>query len=117
MLDKLILPLLAGLALFVASPASAAVVAPGENRASGSTTGLTALIEIEALLSEEAVRENIPSFYDVASDNAVAARATAATRAAEIQGEPEILRGPLCVALDGVVDRFGMRDFSARTRP
>ena len=79
MLDKLIVLLLVGLALFVASPTSAAVATPAANRASGSATILTALIESEVRLSDEAVRENIFLLCDLASDDAVAARAGATT--------------------------------------
>jgi hypothetical protein len=69
-----ILALVLGLTLLAAPPASVAVAAHAENRASGSAAGLTTLIEIEARLSEEAVRENVSSGYDLASDDAVAAR-------------------------------------------
>jgi hypothetical protein len=78
-LDKLILLLLVGLALFIASPKSAAAVSTAESRASGSAAGLTTLIRIEARLSESAVRENIALGYDIASDDAVAARGLRAT--------------------------------------
>jgi hypothetical protein len=74
MLDKLILLLLVGLALFVASPESAAVLTSDQNRVSGSASDVTTLIELEARLSEEAVRENLAFGYDLASDDAVAAR-------------------------------------------
>jgi len=72
-----ILALVLGLTLLAAPPVSAAVAAHAENRASGSAAGLTTLIEIEARLSEEAVRENASLGYDLASDGAVAARGTA----------------------------------------
>jgi hypothetical protein len=71
-----ILALVLGLTLLAAPPASAAVAAHAENRASGSAAGLTTLIGIEARLSEEAVRENAGLGYDIASDDAVAARGT-----------------------------------------
>lgn len=76
MLNKLILLLLVGLALFVVSPASTAVAAAAESRASGSAASLTSLIGIETRLSENAVRENAALGYDFASDDAVAARGT-----------------------------------------
>jgi hypothetical protein len=76
-----ILALVLGLTLLAAPPASAALAAPVENRASGSAAGLTTLIGIEARLSEEAVRGNATLRYDLASDDAVAARA--ATRGGE----------------------------------
>jgi hypothetical protein len=69
-----ILALVLGLTLLAAPPASATVTVPAENRASGSAAGLTTLIGIEAPLSEEAVRENAGLGYDIASDDAVAAR-------------------------------------------
>jgi len=70
-----ILALVLGLTLLAAPPASAAVAAHAENRASGSAAGLTTLIGIEKRLSAEAVRENAGLDYDIASDDAVAARA------------------------------------------
>ena len=76
-LGKLILLLLVELALFVASPESAAGVASAENSTSWSATGLTSFIGIEARLSEEAVRENAALAYDLASDDAVAAKSAA----------------------------------------
>jgi guanyl-specific ribonuclease Sa len=72
-----ILALVLGLTLLAAPPASVAVAAHAENRASGSAAGLTTLIGIEPRLSEEAVRENAGLAYDLASDDAVAARAGA----------------------------------------
>ncbi|MCU0972474.1 MAG: hypothetical protein MUF80_00715 [Burkholderiales bacterium] len=69
-----ILALVLGLTLLAAPPVSAAVAAHAENRASGSAAGLTTLIEIDTRLSEEAVRENAGLAYDLASDDAVAAR-------------------------------------------
>jgi hypothetical protein len=72
-----ILALVLGLTLLAAPPASAAVAAPAENRASGSASDPNNLIGIEARLSEDAVRENVALGYDLASDDAVAARAGA----------------------------------------
>ena len=69
-----ILALVLGLTLLAAPPVSAAVAAHAENHASGSAAGLTTLIGIEARLSEEAVRENASLGYDLASDDAVAAK-------------------------------------------
>jgi len=69
-----ILALVLGLTLLAAPPASAAVAAHAENRASGSATAPDNLIGIEAQLSERSVRENIALDYDIASDDAVAAR-------------------------------------------
>jgi hypothetical protein len=69
-----ILALILGFTLSAAPPASSAVAAPTESRASGSASALTTLVGIEARLSEEAVRENAALGYDVASDDAVAAR-------------------------------------------
>lgn len=69
-----ILALVLGLTLLAAPPASAAVAAHAENRASGSAAGLTTLIGIEKRLSAEAVRENAGLDYDIASDDAVAAK-------------------------------------------
>lgn len=57
----------------------------GEYRASGSAAVPDNLIEIEPRLSEEAVRENAGLGYDIASDDAVAARAT--TVASKIEGQ------------------------------
>lgn len=76
MLNKLILLLLFGLTFFVDAPASAAVAASVENRASGSASDLTTSVEIEARLSGEAVRENVGLGYELASDFSVAARGT-----------------------------------------
>jgi len=73
-----ILALVLGLTLLAAPPASVAVAAHAENRASGSAAGLTTLIGIEPRLSEDAVWENAALDYDIASDDAVAARGTAA---------------------------------------
>jgi guanyl-specific ribonuclease Sa len=72
-----ILALVLGLTLLAAPPASAAVAASAENRASGSASDPNNLIGIEARLSEDAVRENVALGYDLASDDAVAARAGA----------------------------------------
>jgi hypothetical protein len=72
-----ILALVLGLTLLAAPPVSAAVAAHAENRASGSAAAPDNLIRIEARLSEEAVRENAGLAYEVASDDAVAARAGA----------------------------------------
>lgn len=72
-----ILALVLGLTLLAAPPASATVAVPAENRASGSAAGLTTLVGVEARLSEDAVRENAVLAYDLASDDAVAARAGA----------------------------------------
>jgi hypothetical protein len=74
-----ILALVLGLTLLAAPPASVAVAAHAENRASGSATAPDDLIGIEAPLSEEAVRENVLPAYDLASDDAVAARGAAGT--------------------------------------
>ena len=64
---------LAGL-LFVALQTFGVTAVPAENRASGSASDPNNLIGIEARLSEEAVRENAGLAYDLASDDAVAAR-------------------------------------------
>jgi filamentous hemagglutinin len=69
---------LLGLTLLAAAPASAAVAASIENRASGLRSGSNNLIGIEPRLSEEAVREKVALAYEVASDDAVAARGVAA---------------------------------------
>jgi hypothetical protein len=69
-----ILALVLGLTLLAAPPASAAVAAHAENRASGSTSDPNNLIGIETWPSAEAVRENAGPGYDLASDDAVAAR-------------------------------------------
>lgn len=60
-----------------APPASAAVAASAENRTSGSAAAPNDFVGIETRLSAEAVRENILPAHDVASDDAVAARAGA----------------------------------------
>jgi hypothetical protein len=65
-----------GLVVLSTEPALATTTPVGENRASGSAAGLTTLIGIEARLSEDAVRENIALGYEIASDDAVAARGT-----------------------------------------
>jgi hypothetical protein len=66
--------------VFVSCLASSTVAAvPIENRASGFEAGLTNLISTESRLSEDAVRENVLPVYDVASDDAVAARGAANT--------------------------------------
>lgn len=65
---------LLGLTLLAAPPASAAVAASIENRTSESPSGSNNLIGIEARLSEEAVREKLLTLYELASDDAVAAR-------------------------------------------
>ena len=66
---------LLGLALLAAAPASAAVAASIENRASGSASVPNNLVGTEPRLSEEAVREKVALAYELASDDAVAARA------------------------------------------
>jgi hypothetical protein len=68
-----ILALVLGLTLLAAPPASVAVAAHAENRASGSASDPNNLIRIEARLSERSVRENIALDYDIASDDSVAA--------------------------------------------
>lgn len=105
-----ILALVLGLTLLAAPPASVAVAAHAENRASGSAAGLTTLIGIEARLSEEAVRENVGLAYDLASDDAVAARAGGATvRNAHLAGKVHPKTGiPF--------DRNGFPDFSSVSR-
>ena len=65
---------LLGLALLAAAPASAAVAASIENRASGSASVPNNLVGTEPRLSEEAVREKVALAYELASDDAVAAR-------------------------------------------
>lgn len=72
-----ILALVLGLTLLAAHPASASVAASAEKCASGSAATLRSLIEESTPLSEDAVRENDRSGYDLASDDAVAARAGA----------------------------------------
>jgi hypothetical protein len=85
-----ILALVLGLTLLAAPPVSAAVAAHAENRASGSATAPDNLIGIEARLSEEAVRENVLPAYDLASDDAVAARGGAAAVRAGQAGEAAV---------------------------
>ena len=70
-----ILALVLGLTFLAAPPASAGAAASAENWASGSPAAANNVIEIDARLSEDAVRENIALGYDIASDDAVAARA------------------------------------------
>ena len=65
---------LLGLTLLAAAPASAAVASSIENRASGSASVPNNLVGIEPRLSEEAVREKVALAYELASDDAVAAR-------------------------------------------
>ncbi|MEZ5515430.1 MAG: hypothetical protein R3F58_16330 [Steroidobacteraceae bacterium] len=64
--------------LLVALQTFAVTAAPAENRASGSASDPSSLIESETRLSERSVRENIALDYDIASDDAVAARVGAA---------------------------------------
>jgi hypothetical protein len=66
--------LVLGLTLLASPPASAAVAAEIENRTSGSPSGSNNLVGIEPRLSEEAVREKVALAYELASDDAVAAR-------------------------------------------
>lgn len=61
--------------LFVAMQTFAVTAAPAENRASGSAATPDNLIGIEPRPSAEAVRENVTIGYEIASDDAVAARA------------------------------------------
>lgn len=65
---------LLGLTLLAVHPASAAVAASVENRASGCATVLENLFEQNLRLSGEGVRGNIALAYEVASDVPVAAR-------------------------------------------
>jgi hypothetical protein len=67
---------LLGVTLLAAAPASAAVAASIENRISGSPSGSNNLVGIEPRLSEEAVGKKGALAYELASDDAVAARAT-----------------------------------------
>ena len=67
---------LLGFTLLAAPPVSAAASVQTENRASGSAAVAEILTQENTRLSTEAVRENIALGYDVASDDAVAARAT-----------------------------------------
>jgi len=64
----------AGLVPVATAVAMAAIASYGENRASGSASDLTTRIQSEARLSEDAVRENAALGYDLASDDAGAAR-------------------------------------------
>ena len=81
-----LLTLILGFSLLAAAPASAVATVQVENRASGSATDLTTLVSDEARLSEEAVRENVSSGYDLVSDDAVAARgATSAVNAVKLE--------------------------------
>ena len=64
---------LLGFTLLAAYPASAASL-HAEKVASWSATNPNNVVSTEARLSDEAVRENIALGYDVASDDAVAAR-------------------------------------------
>lgn len=75
LLNKLIRLLLVGLALFVVSPASTAVAAAAESCASGSVNVANNFVSDATRLSDEAVGENAALDYDLASDDAVAARA------------------------------------------
>jgi hypothetical protein len=67
------------LALLAAPPVSPAVAASVENRTSGLPAGSNNTTGIEPRLSENAVRENYRLAYEVASDDAVAARGILAT--------------------------------------
>ena len=69
-----LLTLLLGVTLLAAEPASAAVAAQAENRASGSVTYPGHRISTKARLSAEAIRKNAALAYDFASDSPVAAR-------------------------------------------
>jgi hypothetical protein len=69
-----LLALCAGLFLVVDEPALATASVQVENRASGSATVIANFIGDEARLNEDAVRENVLPAYDVASDDAVAAK-------------------------------------------
>ncbi len=109
-----ILALVLGLTLLAAPPASTAVAAPAENRASGSAIDLTTRIQSEARLSERSVRENIALGYDIASDDAVAARAFPRAKAfdkAGIETSEHFLknlaqRGPRGVTEDKALDAY-----------
>jgi len=68
-----ILSLVLGFTLLAAHPASAAVAASLENRASGSAAVADTRVSQNTRLSEEAVRENLTLRYDLASDSPVAA--------------------------------------------
>ena len=70
-----LLTLLLGVTLLAAEPASAAVAAQAENRASGSVTDPGHRISTKARLSAEAIRKNAALAYDFASDSPVAAKA------------------------------------------
>lgn len=83
-----ILTLILGFTLLAATPASAVASLQVENRASGSASDLTKLVSNEARLSAEAVRENIALGYDIASDDAVAARRTGAIPNVGVDGQP-----------------------------
>ncbi len=79
-----LLTLILGFTLLTAAPTSAVASLKVENRASGSANSLATLMEIEARLSEDAVRENTSLGYDFASDDAVAARALSAEQATNL---------------------------------
>jgi len=68
----IILSLVLGFTLLAAHPASAAVAASLENRASGSAAVADTRVSQNTRLSEEAVRENLTLRYDLASDSPVA---------------------------------------------
>ena len=77
---------LLGFTLLAAPPVSAAASVQTENRASGSAAVAEILTQENTRLSTEAVRENIALGYDVASDDAVAARAGVAAENGFFQG-------------------------------
>jgi hypothetical protein len=72
---------LLGLTLLAAQSASAAVATQLENRTSGSPAGSNNLVELEARLNENAVRENVWLGYEGASGSPVAARSATGGRA------------------------------------
>ena len=71
-----LLTLLLGVTLLAAEPASAAVAAQAENRASGSGTDPGQRLSTGTRLSAEAIRENAALADNFASDSPVAAKGT-----------------------------------------
>jgi hypothetical protein len=91
-LDRVIaiLHLAASLILLTAFSSAAQASAQIENRTSGLRSGSNNLVGIEPRLSEEAVREKVALAYELASDDAVAARGGAATVRAGQAGEAAV---------------------------
>lgn len=103
-----VLTLVLELLALAAVPASAASCLHAENCASGSAAGLTTLIGIEAPLSEEAVRENAALGYDIASDDAVAARSVAGVEKAAVAGKRTFSTADRAAGLEKAKDAAGV---------